>query len=153
MIDSERFKLLYGPYVAPKCALGDKLPCEYRGREVTVKGMSAAPIQWPSTRRNGHASPILCGDLIRAVRTESQIAVAHHLGVSNATAWKWRRALSVRRLTNGSRRLRIEYTPEILAPDARAQGIGFRGHHESAGINRHGVADARAAQGRSSDPP
>jgi hypothetical protein len=32
MADSERFKLLYGPYVAPKCAVGDKLPCEYRGR-------------------------------------------------------------------------------------------------------------------------
>jgi hypothetical protein len=29
----------------------------------------------------------------------------------------------------------------------------FRGHHESAGINRHGVADARAAQGTSSEPP
>jgi hypothetical protein len=31
MIDSERFKLLYGPYVVLKCAVGDKLPCEYRG--------------------------------------------------------------------------------------------------------------------------
>ena len=82
MIDSERFKLLYGPYVAPKCRLGDKLPCEYRGREVTVKGMTDAPIQWPCARRNGNASPILCGDLIRAVRTESEIAVAYHWGVS-----------------------------------------------------------------------
>ena len=30
MIGSERFKLLYGPYVAPRCAPGDKLPCESR---------------------------------------------------------------------------------------------------------------------------
>lgn len=52
MIDSERFKLLYGPYVPPQCRLGDKLRCEYRGREVTVKGMIDAPIQWPYARRN-----------------------------------------------------------------------------------------------------
>ena len=28
MIDSERFKLLYGPYLPPKCRVGDKLPEE-----------------------------------------------------------------------------------------------------------------------------
>ena len=43
MIDSERFKLLYGPYQVPKCKLGDKLLCEYRDREVTVKGMTDGP--------------------------------------------------------------------------------------------------------------
>jgi hypothetical protein len=32
MIDSERFKLLYGPSVVPRCAVDDKLYCEYRGR-------------------------------------------------------------------------------------------------------------------------
>jgi hypothetical protein len=40
MIDSERFKLLYGPYLPPKCKLGDKLLCEYRDREVTFKAMT-----------------------------------------------------------------------------------------------------------------
>ena len=40
MIDSERFKLLYGPYQVPKCKLGDKLRCEYRNREMTVEGMT-----------------------------------------------------------------------------------------------------------------
>jgi hypothetical protein len=119
MIDSERFKLLYGPYLAPKCALGDKLSCEYRGREVAVKGMTDAPIQWPCTRRNRNASPILCGELVRAVRTESEQAVAHHWGVRYPTVWKWRRALGVPRMTNGSRRLRIEYTPEILTAEVR----------------------------------
>ena len=122
MIDSERFKLLYGPYAVPKCALGDKLPCEYRGQEVTVKGMSDAPIQWPCTRRNRNASPILCGDLIRAVRTESEQAVAYHWGVNLNVVWRWRRALNVGRMTNGSRRLRIEYAVETLTPEARAKG-------------------------------
>ena len=121
MIDSERTKLLYGPYVPPKCGLGDKLPCEYRGREVTVEGMTDAPIPWPWTNRNRNASPILCGDLIRAVRTESAISVAYHWGVSTATVWKWRRALDVPPMTNGSRRLRIEYAAETLTPEVRAK--------------------------------
>jgi hypothetical protein len=122
VIDSERFKLLYGPYVAPRCALGDKLPCEYRGREVTVKRISEAPVQWPCTRGKSRPSPILCGDLIRAVRTESEIAVAYHWGVGYPTVWKWRRALNVSRMTNGSRRLRIEYAAETLTPEVRAKG-------------------------------
>ena len=91
MIDSERFKLLYGPYEVPKCKLGEKLLCEYRDREVTVKGMTDGLIQWPSTFRGKRRSPIVCGDLVRAIRTESEMAVAHHWGVRNATVWKWRR--------------------------------------------------------------
>jgi hypothetical protein len=86
MIDSERFKLLYGPYLPPKCRIGDKLPCEYRGREVKVRAITNAPIQWPATRGGPRASPILCGDLIRAVGVESEIAVAHHWGVNDSTA-------------------------------------------------------------------
>jgi len=122
MIDSERFKLLYGPYVAPKCRVGDKLPCEYRGREVTVRGMSDGLIQWPSTRRRGAHSLIVSGDLIRAVRTESSIAVAHHWGVNKPTVWKWRQALGVPKMTAGSTRLRIDYATETLTPEVRALG-------------------------------
>ncbi len=122
MINSERFKLLYGPYNAPKCRLGDKLLCEYRDREVTVKGMTDARIPWPLTRTNNRWSPILCGDLVRAVRTESSLAVGHHWGVHHVTVWKWRRALGVPPMTNGSRRLRIEYAIETLTPEVRAKG-------------------------------
>jgi len=121
MIDSERFKLLYGPYVAPQCRLGDKLRCDYRGREVTVMGISDAPIPWPCARRNGNSSPIVCGDLVRAVQVESEIAVAYHWGVGAHLVWRWRRALSVSAMTNGSRRLRIEYAAETLTPDVRAK--------------------------------
>jgi len=122
MDDSERYKLLYGPYAPPKCRVGDKLPCEYRGHEVTVRGMSDAPIQWPSTRRRRNHSPILCGDLIRAVQRESEMAVAHHWGVRTELVWKWRCALGVPAMTPGSRRLRIEYAAETLTPQARAKG-------------------------------
>jgi hypothetical protein len=121
MDDSERYKLLYGPYVPPECRLGDKLPCEYRGHEVTVRGVSDGPIQWPSTRRGNH-SPILCGDLIRAVQRESEMAVAHHWGVTLSLVWRWRRALGVPRMTPGSTRLRIEYAAVTLTPEVRARG-------------------------------
>jgi len=121
MIDSQRFKLLYGPYVAPQCRLGEKLTCEYQGQEVTVKRITDAPIKWPCARRNRNASPILCGDLIRAVQVESEIAVAYHWGVGASVVWKWRRALNVSAMTNGSRRLRIEYAAETLTPEVRAK--------------------------------
>ena len=65
--------------------------------------------------------PILCGDLIRAVRVEAAIAVAHHWGVSLWTVGKWRRALDVPRITNGSRRLLIEHAAENLTPEVRAK--------------------------------
>ena len=121
MIDFERFKLLYGPYVVPECKLGDKLHCEYRGRELTVKGMTDGLIQWPCTRRSRAKSPIVCGDLVRAIRTESAVAVAHHWGVRRKAVWKWRKALGVPPMTNGSRRLRIEYAAEHFTPEFRAK--------------------------------
>jgi len=114
MIDSERFKLLYGPYMPPKCRVGDKLPCEYRGREVPVGGMTDAPIQWPYARGTGRPGPIVCGSLIRAVQRESGIAVACHWGVSTTTVKKWRRALEVPATNNGTRRLHIAYAYEKL---------------------------------------
>ena len=45
---------------------------------------------------------ILCGDLIRAVQTESEAALAHNWGVNKATVWKWRKALNVGRMTAGT---------------------------------------------------
>lgn len=119
MNDADRFRLHHGPYVPPKCKVGDKLPCEYRGREMTVAGMTDAPIQWPFRKGPGQPSCIVCGDLIRAVQLESEIAVAHHWGVNPATVKHWRRALEVSRTTEGTRRLAIAYTPERLTPEVR----------------------------------
>ena len=64
----------------------------------------------------------MCGDLVRAIRTESEMAVAHHWGVRNQTVWKWRRALNVPRMTNGSLRLVIEYATEKFTPEALTKG-------------------------------
>lgn len=120
MRDADRFKLYFGPYVPPRCRVGDKLACEYRGREVVVGGMTDAPIQWPYRKGPGHHSCIVCGDLIRAVQTESEIAVAHHWGVTKKTVWAWRKALDVPRMTKGGTQLAVDYAPERLNEDARA---------------------------------
>ncbi len=121
MDDTERYKLLYGPYVPPKCRVGDKLPCEHRGREVTVRFITDAPIQWPATRGGTRPALIVCADLIRAIGTESEIAVAFHWGVSAATVGNWRRALGAPRTTHGTRRLAIDYADEKLTPEVRAK--------------------------------
>jgi hypothetical protein len=117
--DSDRFRLLFGPYECPTCSVGDKVLCEFRDREVVVGGMTDAPIQWPYRKGPGPPGPILFGDLIRAVETESEIAVAHHWGVSNKTVWAWRKAMEVPRMTKGGTQLAIAYAPERLNEEAR----------------------------------
>ena len=102
---TESFRLLYGPYRAPRCLVADVLTCELRDRDVEVGGMSAGLIQWPTAKTKARRSLILCGDLVRAVRCESNIAVAHHWGVSTYVVTKWRRALDVASMNAGSLRL------------------------------------------------
>lgn len=118
MDDSARYRLLYGPYSAPACKRGDVLVCEARGEEVKVGGLTDAPIPWPRVLKNGRPSLIVCGDLARAVRFESEIAIAHHWGVGVVTVWAWRKALGVGRITDGTARLYREYQPEKITETA-----------------------------------
>ena len=80
----DRFLLAHGPYRPPRSAAGDRLFCEIRGT-VIVGGYTDAPIPWPRMKKGGNPCLILCGDLVRAVRAESNAAVSHHFGVSTHT--------------------------------------------------------------------
>jgi hypothetical protein len=51
---------------------------------------------------------ILTGDLVRALRRESAIAVANHWGTTWRTVRVWRRALGIGRMTEGSTLLASE---------------------------------------------
>ncbi len=103
MRNADKVKLLYGPYQPPKARIGRKLFCEIRGT-VTVVAFHDGPIPWP--RANFPGRPIiLCGDLVRAVKNESELAVMHHFGVAHSAVRKWRRALGVRRQNEGSHAL------------------------------------------------
>jgi hypothetical protein len=121
MLEQERVKLLFGPYRTPKCKVGHRLRCVMRGK-VTVAGLSDAPIQWPYVPQpggNGYRSLILCGDLVRAVRRESEIAVMHWWSVSRHTVLKWRKALGVEKNTDGTRDLASRWAPAAMPRQAR----------------------------------
>jgi hypothetical protein len=91
-------ELLYGPYKAPRVRIGSELECAMRG-PVRVKCFSAGPVKWPCLHRGGRPGFILCGDLVRAVQTESLAAVEKGWGVRRQTVVRWRKALGVGRVT------------------------------------------------------
>jgi hypothetical protein len=98
--------LVAGPYRAPRCRPGKVLACTLRG-DVTVAGLTDAPVPWPyAAQAQGGGKPllILAGDLERAVRAESVAAVCHHWGCGRKLVWRWRAALGVGRMTDGTRR-------------------------------------------------
>jgi hypothetical protein len=62
---------------------------------------------------------IVCGDLVKAVRRESEVAVAHWWGVTAQTVRVWRKALGVPKMNEGSARLHRDYTPLRLPPEVQ----------------------------------
>ncbi len=64
-------------------------------------------------------SLILCGDLVRAVKQESEIAVAYHWGVCIGVVTKWRNALEVEPITVGTRFLKSHVQTEAMTPALR----------------------------------
>lgn len=95
--------LIAGPYQAPRCRVGDWLDDEILGA-VEVMGWTEAPLSWPRIRRKGPAGPVMTAELARAVRTESAVAVAYWWGTSTDQVRRWRQALGVERLNEGTRR-------------------------------------------------
>lgn len=133
MRDADRYKLLYGPYHAPRCRLGKKLLCKRRGW-VRVTRMSSGPIQWPMTTERRGKAFILCGDLARAVRRESSVAVCYWWGVTPQTVTVWRRVLGVPRLNEGSGLLHKLHAAENLTPEVTARAV--RASHTPEAIAR-----------------
>lgn len=120
MQDEERFQLIGGPYKPPAVHVGQLVECSLRG-PVVVRGWSPARISWPWYRVTMPAL-ILCGDLERAVRTESAWAIIHWWGISSATVTAWRKFLGVRIDNPGGLRLKRAWVPETLTEDQRDRG-------------------------------
>jgi hypothetical protein len=115
-VDPEKAKLLLGPYHPPRTRRGKFLFCEWRGT-VKVGDYSDGPIPWPMKWRT--RSLILCGDLVRAVKQESALAVANHWGVCTGIVSKWRNALEVEPITDGTRFLKSHVQTEAMTPALR----------------------------------
>ncbi len=113
--------LIAGPYRRPRVRLGDVLYCERFG-EVVVTGFTER-LRWPCTRRFGQATPILTDELLRAIRTESLIALCAWWEVSTTLAWKWRRLLGVGRSNPGTARI---HRMQTFTDRERARGRATR---------------------------
>jgi len=104
--DEERFRLIRGPY-EPPLFKGEFLTDAVRGK-VRFGKYSNAPIPWPIFKKEGPRGSggfVLCGDLLRALQHESAAAICYHWGVCASTVLKWRRALGLKGLTAGAKRM------------------------------------------------
>jgi hypothetical protein len=86
MNDADRLKLLHGRYRPRKCRVGRYVRCRVRGK-IKVRSFSDAPIPWPIAGGKIKWQAIVCGSLVKAICLESEIAVAHHWGISPQTVW------------------------------------------------------------------
>jgi hypothetical protein len=111
-------RLLYGPYRTARVRLGSVRFCEVRG-EVTIVGITDARIPWPVGKTLRAKSLVIFGALARAIRRESNAVVCHWWGVTPQTVTKWRNALRVGAVTEGTRRLKQDtgraFSPEHMA--------------------------------------
>ena len=109
----ELSSILHGPYHAPKCSIGDELDDVLYG-PMPVGGFSDGLIQWPmgSGLRASHL--ILFGDLITALRQESDAAISFAWGVGDTVINAWRRSL-------GIPEPKAEESPKDISPVKRRQ--------------------------------
>jgi len=117
--------LRFGPYRMPRFRIGGKLDCKHSG-PIRVVAISNAPQQWPLGQVPGHRIPVLCGDLVLAVKSEAASDVAIAWGVAVNLVTKWRKALRVRE-SAGERLLRSERIKASDPKRARRIGRAFRG--------------------------
>ena len=144
MNDFERYKLL-GNYSTPRVRRGTILTCEARDCDLIVVAYSDARIPWPQGRKRGTSarSLVVYEGLAEAVKRESNQAVCYWFGITPQTVTKWRKALGIGAVNDGTHRLRSDWghEPEILK--------GFDGSRKSAKIeSRRRVAIAKAKLGK-----
>lgn len=109
-----------GPYRAPRVPKSGFLRCRLRGR-LKVGGYTDEVISWPVAEGRIKKQLIVCGDLVRALKTESRVAIKQHWGISLALVSEYRRALGIERYTAGSWRLFWRNVNLARTDEARAK--------------------------------
>ena len=115
----EKMRFVGGPYAPPLVPIGSWLKCELRGM-VQVGGYSNGLIPWP-VAVNHPRQMILCEDLVKALKTESRVAVCFHFGISPQMVSEYRRRLGIERFTAGSIRLFWRNVKLAASDEARAK--------------------------------
>jgi hypothetical protein len=118
MSDPDPFKLLFGPYGAPLFEYGQVVRDEVRG-EVEIVGLTDARIPWPIGKTRSAKSLVVYAGLAEAVRRESNMAVCHWWGITPQTVTKWRKALGVGPVTEGTHKLKQDNAGQPAAVEAR----------------------------------
>ena len=106
---STKPELLAGPYHPPALGRGDRTTCLFRDAEVVITRWTDALISWPRCQRvgvRGGSGLLVTEELVRAIRTESSLAIQYWWGVNAETVWRWRKAFGVSQWgTEGSQQL------------------------------------------------
>jgi hypothetical protein len=108
MQSASRYRLLHGPYTAPTLRRGDRATCLLRDADVIITAWSGGRVPWPRCKvpgRRGGSGLLVEEELAWAVRCESARALCYWWGITAETVWRWRQALGVERLNEGSRLL------------------------------------------------
>jgi hypothetical protein len=98
---------LLGTYHTPSFRYGDVVFCQMRG-EVTLVGLSKGRIPWLLRKRakGGSSSPVIYDALAQALQRESRAAICYWWGVTGQTVTKWRKAMNVGPVTEGTSALK-----------------------------------------------
>jgi hypothetical protein len=112
--------------------------------EVTICGITDAPIPWPIGKRGrARSSLVVYKGLAKALRRESNQAVSHWWGVDVQTVSKWRRLLGVGIATEGTSRLHRE---NIQQSGEAMRALGVLKARDTQ--RRRKIADARRGKPR-----
>jgi hypothetical protein len=143
MTDDERHALLFGPYTTPTFSYGDVVMCEVRG-EVTLVGLTDGRVPWPIGKRGRPKSYAVIGGLADAIRRESATAICYWWGITPQTVTKWRKAMGVGELTEGTSALKRKNFEEDWALAARQKAHSKLGDPE----RRRKISESRKGKKR-----
>jgi hypothetical protein len=105
MASPDNARLLFGPYRTPRFRYGATVFCEMRGY-IEIVGLSTGRIPWPIGKRGrGRRSLVVYKGLAKAVQREASVAICHWWGITAQTVTKWRKALDVGRMNEGTTRV------------------------------------------------
>lgn len=117
-----RRTLHFGPFEPPPYRIGQVVTCAVRG-PVRIVGVSSGRIPWPLGLRIPKApgrrpSLVIYGALVDALSRESATAVSHWWNISPPRVSAWRRALGIKRPTDGETLLRKRPGSQTAAVEA-----------------------------------
>jgi hypothetical protein len=119
-------KLLFGPYRPPSVKPGDRVLCLFRDRDVIITGFTSARLSWPICRPAeppwGGLGIFVDEELVRAICSESVLALRYWWGVGRSTPQRWRGAFGIGRMDSEGSRVLILGAIQATAEARKEEG-------------------------------